>query len=242
MVISEALATRLWPGEPALGKVLILPWGPNIRMDVVGIAANVREYGPASDPQPTFYAALSQLPARGVQLAVRTTGDPMAVISLVKQAAARVDPAVPAVTFQTMETRFRERTAAPRFRTVLLGVFALLALVLAATGLYGVLAYLVATRIAEIGVRLALGASRREIAWIVLCRGGWLAGLGLLLGTAGALALSGVIRGLLFEVSPTDTGTFACVAATLGVVALAACLVPAWRAVTVDPASVLRQE
>ncbi len=242
VVINQVLAERMWPGESAVGKTLILPWDPAIRMEVVGVAANIKEFGPSADHRPTFYMPLAQFPARAAQLGVRTTGDPMAVVSLVKQAAAAVDPSVGISAFQTMESRYMSRTAAPRFRTVLLGVFGMLSLVMAATGLYGLLAYLVAQRSHELGVRLALGARPREVVWIVVRRGAWLAGLGIVCGIGGALALSGVIRGLLYQVSPTDVPTFAGVSVGLGLVALVASVAPAWRAASLDPLSVLRRD
>jgi len=242
VVINQALAERMWPGESAIGKTLVLPWDPEIRMEVVGVAANIREFGPASDHRATFYIPLAQLPARSVQLGVRTTGDPTAVVSLVKEAAAAVDPSVAISAFQTMESRLTSRTAAPRFRTVLLSVFGVLSLVMAATGLYGLLAYLIAQRSHELGIRLALGASPREVVWIVVRRGACLTGLGIVCGLAGALALSGAMRGLLYQVSPTDLPTFAGASLGLGLVAIIACVMPAWRAASLDPVAVLRQD
>lgn len=242
VVINHALAARLWPGETALGKPLVLPWDPAIRMEVVGIATDIREFGPASDPRPTFYVPLAQLPARSVQIGVRTAGDPIAVVSLVKQAAAEVDPSVPVSAFHTMESRFITRTAAPRFRTVLLSVFGVLSLLLAATGLYGLLACYVAQRSHELGVRLALGARAAQVVWVVVRRGTWLAGLGIACGLGGALALAGSMRSLLYQVSPTDLPTLAGAALLLGLVAVVACLLPAWRAASLDPVAVLRQE
>jgi len=242
VVINQALAKRLWPGEGALGKTLVLPWDPEIRMEVVGVAADIREFGPASDPRPTFYAPLAQLPARSVQIGVRTDGDPTAVVSLVKQAAAEVDRAVAISAFQTMESRFMSRTAAPRFRTVLLSVFGVLSLIVAATGLYGLLAYFVAQRSHELGVRLALGARGHQVVWVVVRRGAWLAGLGIACGLCGAVALSGTIRSLLYQVSPDDLPTFIGAALGLGLVAVVACLIPAWRAASLDPVAVLRRE
>ena len=242
VVVNQALADRLWPGEPVVGKTLVLPWDPEVRMEVVGVATNIKEQGPASSPRPTFYMALAQFPARSAQLGVRTAGDPLAVVSLVKQAAAGVDPAVAISAFQTMESRFVNRTAEPRFRTVLLSVFGALSLLMAATGLYGLLAYLVAQRSRELGIRLALGADRREVVWVVLRRGAGLAGIGVACGLGGALVLSGVMRSLLFQVSPTDPQTFAGMSLGLGLVALIACALPAWRAASLDPVEVLRQD
>jgi putative ABC transport system permease protein len=203
---------------------------------------DIKERGPAASPLPTFYMALAQFPARSAQLGVRTTADPLAVVSLVRQAAAEVDPTVAISAFQTMESRFVSRTAEPRFRTVLLSVFGAISLLVAATGLYGLLAYQVAQRSRELGIRLALGARRGEVIWVVLRRGAGLAGLGVAFGLGGAFALSGVMRSLLFEVSPTDAQTFAGMSLGLCLVALVACAQPAWRAASLDPVEVLRQE
>jgi predicted permease len=242
VVVNQALAERLWPGERAVGKTLVLPWSPDVRMEVVGVAADIKEHGPAASPRPTFYMALAQFPPRSAQLGVRTAGDPLAVVSLVKQAASAVDPTVAISAFQTMESRFVSRTAEPRFRTALLSVFGAISLLMAATGLYGLLSYLVAQRSRELGIRLALGARPADVIWVVLRRGAGLAGLGITFGLGGALALSGVMRSLLFEVSPTDAQTLTGMSLGLGLVALVACAQPAWRAASLDPAEVLRQE
>jgi putative ABC transport system permease protein len=242
VVINQVLADRLWPNQPALGKTLVLPWDPEVRMEVVGVVANIREFGPAADPRPTFYPPLAQLPARGVQVGVRTAGDPTAVVSLVKQVAREVDPNVAISGFQTMETRFAARTAAPRFRTVLLAVFGLLALALAATGLFSLLAYLAARREHELGIRLALGARPMAVTRLLLRRGVALSAAGIAIGAATSLAVSGVMRSLLFQVSPTDLSAFAAASAALALVAVAACLLPAWRAGRLDPVVTLRRE
>ena len=216
VVVNQALAERMWPGESAMGKVLVLPWSPEVRMEVVGIVANIREFGPASDPRPTFYPPLGQLPARSIQLGVRTAGDPMAVVSLVKQVASSVDRSVAVTAFQTMESRFARRTAAPRFRTVLLSIFGALSLVLAATGLYGLLSYLVAQRSHDLGVRLALGARPASLVWLVVRRGAWLAGLGFALGLCGGRAISGLMPSLLHQIEADDLPTIAAVSGRAG--------------------------
>lgn len=242
VVINKALADRVWPNQSALGRTLVLPWDPDVRMEVVGIVANIREFGPAADSRPTFYPPLAQLPARGIQVGVRTAGEPMAVVSLVKQAAREVDPTVAISTFQTMDTRFATRTASPRFRTVLLVVFGLVSLVLAATGLFSLLTYLAAQRERDLGLRLALGARPIAVVWLILRRGLGLAAMGLAAGLVASLALSGVMRSMLFHVSPTDFSAYAGASAVLALVALAACIPPAWRAARMDPVAVLRRE
>jgi predicted permease len=242
VVINQALADRLWPHQLALGKTLVLPWDPDVRLEVVGVVANIREFGPAADPRPTFYPPLAQIQATGVQVGVRTTGDPVAIVSLVKQAAREVAPDVAISAFQTMDTRFATRTAAPRFRTVLLAVFGVLALALAASGLFSLLSYLAAQRERELGIRLALGARQGAVTWLILRRGLALAAGGIAAGAAAGLALSGVMRSLLFQVSPTDLAAFGGASAALALVAVAACLLPAWRAGRLDPVVTLRRE
>jgi predicted permease len=242
VVINQALADRQWPHQQPLGKALVLPRQPVVRMEVVGIVANIREFGPAADPTPTFYPSIAQLPAGGVQVGVRTMGDPTAVVSLVKQSAREVDRNVSFWDFQTLETRFATRTAEPRFRTVLHAVFGLLGLALAATGLFSLLAFVAARRERELGIRLALGARPIRVTWLILRHGIGLAGSGITIGTIVSFAVASVMRGLLFQVSPTDFSAFGGAAAALALVAVAACLLPAWRAARLNPVSVLRRE
>lgn len=241
-VVNKALADRLWPGEDPIGKPLVLPWDPEVRMDVVGVAANIREFGPAADYRPTFYAPLAQLPALAVQLGVRTSGPPMAVASLVKRVINETNGSIIVSTVQTMQSRFATRTSAPRFRTALLSVFALIALVVAAAGLHGLLAFMVAERANELGVRLALGAPRATLLWLVVSRATRLAGVGLALGLLGGRSLSGLMPSLLYRVTAGDLPTFLSVAAALALVVLVSSAAPAWRAASLDPVTVLRRE
>jgi ABC-type antimicrobial peptide transport system permease subunit len=153
-----------------------------------------------------------------------------------------VDRNIPISGFHTMESRLSDRIAIPRFRTWLLGVFAVISLIMASMGLYGVLAYLVVLRTHEVGIRIALGASGAGVLRMIIRKGMLLAALGTAIGIAGSLALGRIVRNILFQISPGDAATYVAVTAALLLVALAACIVPALRATRVDPLVALRSE
>jgi ABC-type antimicrobial peptide transport system permease subunit len=173
---------------------------------------------------------------RAMSFVVRTRGEPMAQAEAVRRKVREVNSEIP-VKFTTMEERLAQTVASPRFRGILLGVFAGLAVLLAMAGIYGVMAYM-----AEIGLRMALGAPRANIVRMVLKTGAQLAAWGLALGFAGALAATRLVASMLFGIKATDPSTFAIMAAAVGLVAIAACGIPAWRATRVDPLEALRQE
>jgi putative ABC transport system permease protein len=175
-------------------------------------------------------------------IVTRTTNEPGAIVSSLRQAVARVDAAQPVYNVRRYDDFVAQSVAKPRFNLTLLLVFAMAAIVLAAIGIYGVLAYAVGRRTHEIGVRMALGAQARDVPWLVLRHGLGLVGLGLAIGFAAALGLVRVMENLLFGVSARDPWTFVGVALVLWVVAAVACLVPAWRAARVDPMVALRYE
>jgi putative ABC transport system permease protein len=245
VIINEALARKSFPGENPLGHVMFCgfdSWPPK-GMTIVGIAGEEHQAGPEKPAQPEILMPYTQHPraTNNFNLLARTSGDPSALMEAVRRKIHERDPEVP-VKFTTMEATVAEGVAAPRFRMVLLGLFAGLAVCLAMAGVYGVMSYTVGQRSSEIGLRMALGASTRDVLRLVLGEGLMLAGIGVAIGLAAAVAASRLLASLLFEVKPTDPATYLAVAAVLGVVALAACYVPAWRAARVDPLVALRQE
>ncbi|AHG87967.1 permease [Gemmatirosa kalamazoonensis] len=247
-IISASLARRLWPNESALGKRFSCCVGDGVRVwrEVVGVSRDVRHYL-TDPPRDEMYVPYEQTPPQtwiwfgnGITLVARTVGDAGPVLPNVRRAVAAVDPTLPVYDLRTYDDLRRIASAQNRFATLLFSAFALLALTLAAVGIYGVLAYLVAQRTAEIAVRLAIGARRRDVLALVLQQGARLAAVGMMLGLALAAAGSRALASLLFGVQPTDPLTYTVVVVALGAVALAACLVPARRASAVEPHAVLR--
>jgi len=242
-IVNQALAAQFWPGEDAMGKTLVLPWGDGIPMEIVGIAADIRQRGPDDTPLPTFYMSYEQFPVMAdVRLAVRARGDTEAIAGGVRDTFREMDPTLALARFDTMESLFADRVALPRFRAWLLSLFSVLAFVLAVTGLYGVLAYFVSQRTHELGIRMALGADAGSLTGLVVRRGMTLAGLGIVLGLPAGLGGARLVQSLLFETAPLDPAILAAVGGALALAALAACVVPALRATRVDPLTALRAE
>ncbi len=246
-IINEAMAKHYWPGEDPLGKRFHLygrddnfPW-----MTIIGVVADVREFSPTREAEPIMYFPIAQFAYPDGILrdwVVRTTGDPVRIASSVPAAVWSVDKNLPVTRMRTMEEVRSISLASQRMNLLLFGLFAALALALATIGIYGVLAYSVAQRTREIGIRLALGAHRKDVLRLVISQGMRLASLGILLGLFGAFALTRLMSGMIYGVSSTDPVTFVAVAALLGVVAIAACYIPARRATRVDPMVALRYE
>jgi putative ABC transport system permease protein len=243
-IVSEGLAKRIWPGEDAIGKYIRLgeptrPW-----KQVIGISGDIRHSG--LDATERLQVYLPERHSFGAQtvmlLVVRTAGDPAALTSAVHNAVREVDPLQPITKVATMERVIAKSTAQRRLGVVLFIVFGGIALILAAAGIYGVLAGSVEERTREFGVRSALGATPVAIVSIVLRSAGRLAVLGIVLGVGGAVALSGYLRTLLYGIEPTDPLAAALAVGVVSVVVVAACLVPARRAVRVDPMTALRAD
>jgi putative ABC transport system permease protein len=229
-------------GVPLLGKRVVFPFMPGQEMEVVGIVGNEQYDAIDRAPQPVLYFPQSQGPSTNFTLLLRTAGDPAGMIPSVVAAVAELDPSIPVYQRMSMEDILGRSEAVFRRRSVLalIGGFAASALLLAAVGLYGVLTQTVAQRTREIGVRVALGAGRAEIAGEVLRRGLAPVGIGIATGLAGSLALGRYLGGLLYGTSATDPLTLSVVAAALAVTALAACVIPARRALRVNPVDALR--
>jgi putative ABC transport system permease protein len=241
VMVNQAIARHRWPGTDPVGRRVSFDDG-RTWATVVGIVGDTRESGldrPAGDG---IYLPLTQNPLLAGTLIARTSGDPMNIARTVVQRLYEIDPDQPAGRIRSLETVRADSIAAPRLVARLLGLFAAIALVIATTGIGGVIALTVSQRTHEFGVRLAIGARPLDILRMVLGQGIRLAAAGVGLGLAGSLALNRVLEGLLFGVAPTDPLTFGVVAAVLVFAAVAACLLPAQRAAGVDPQRALRAE
>ena len=253
-IVNETLARTMWPGENPIGKrFACCEAGPKGRKDpvwheVVGVVADVRAWGLDRQVQPEFYIPLAQMPAsawdwigRTMDLVVRIRGGAVPIHEL-QSTVASVAPAVPIYRLSTMQQKISSTLERSHFDTFLLALFATTALLLSSVGIYGVLSYMVAQRTRDIGIRMALGASQTQIVWDVLGFGMRLAGIGLAIGLAAALAGTRLLSSLLYGVRPTDAVTFAAVSFILLVVAVIASYLPAHRATRVDPMAALRYE
>jgi predicted permease len=238
VIVNESFARRFWPGQDPIGKRLDNGDAPRT---VIGVARDSRTRSVTAEPGPYFYLPYLQRTQANMTLEVRTTGDPTAIIPAVRREVTALDPDLPVQT-STMEGTLALSLLPQRVGATLLGMFSVLGLGLASIGLYGVMAYAVAQRTRELGIRVALGAQARDIYRVVLAQGMSLLTVGLAIGMGAALLLTRLARGLLVGVSPTDPLTLGGVAASLLVVGLLASYVPARRATRVDPLVALREE
>jgi putative ABC transport system permease protein len=244
ILVNEALASRFWPNQDAIGKRLDFEEdsGKQVWREIVGVVGNVKHKGLATEVMPEAYFPYNQDPENFMGLVVRTASDPMSMIPAIRNQVLSIDKDQPVSDIMTMEQRLAKSVAASRFVMLLLGSFSVLALGLAAVGIYGVMSYLVTQRTQEIGVRMALGAQKRDVLKLVVRRGMVLAIIGTAIGLVASLALTRLMRSLLFEVTPTDWLTFVITSVVLLTVALLACYIPARRATKVDPLVALRYE
>jgi putative ABC transport system permease protein len=243
VIVNESFVKRFFPGEDPLGRRVTFndPSGPNARWQtIVGVVADTKRGGFEREPWAETYFPMAQSPDPRVFVLLRTAGDPSALIAAARSAVWSIDRNQAIAGIRTVPEMLAQREANRRFTTLLLGVFAAVALVLAIIGTYGVIAHATAQRTQEIGIRMALGADRRMILRLVLTGGIRIAAAGLVIGLFGALGLTQVLSGLLFGVSARDPLTFVVVPGTLLVVALAACWIPARRAMRVEPVIALR--
>ena len=243
-LVSRALAARIWPGESAIGKKIRMGGPTRPWRTVIGVTANVRHSGLDAAVTQQFYVPERQWFFSDNQevLVVRTQGDPSAMAGVVRQAIRSIDPAQPVVKLAAMEQVIAASTAQRRLALVLFGCFAIAAMLLAVAGIYGVLAGNVAERTREIGLRSALGATPRNILQLIIGQGARLAVVGLAAGLFGAFVLTKSLQTLLFGVGPYDPATLVGATLLLMVTTLAACLVPALRAVRVDPSQAFRSD
>jgi predicted permease len=245
-VVNQALARRVFPGEDPVGKRINFGGkggdGQPIWVEIVGVVSDVRSIELNAEPEPEVYASHLQVPFEGMSFVVRSSVEPESLAPAVREAVRAVDGAQPVSEVRPMEQLVSDAAAQPRLNFLLLGVFAGVALLLAAAGIYGVMSYAVTQRTHEIGIRIALGAQGRDVLRFVVGQGMALALVGVAAGLFGALLLTRLMSSLLYGVSATDPLTFAAVSLLLTLVALAACLVPARRATKVDPMVALRYE
>jgi putative ABC transport system permease protein len=252
-IINETMARRFFPGEDPIGQRITLSVvsGEQPR-EIVGVVRDIPTRRSTPDPQPVMYTSyLQQAPTyRGpsgntfgqMTFLMRTSGDPMRLVPAARNAVAEVEPDRPISAVQTMEQYWDGGIIDKWYLALVVGMFAFIATTLAAIGIYGVMAYSVAQRTREIGIRMALGASPRKILALIGGRAAVLISFGVLLGLAGSLMLSRLIASQLWGIQPTDTATFTAVSLLLIAVALLACFVPARRAIQVDPTGALRTE
>jgi predicted permease len=244
MLINDVLARREFPGENPVGQFVGMPDGP---WEIVGVVDSVRQFGPELEPDPQFFADFRQWPeARifplGPYYVVRTDGDPLAIVPIVRSAARQLEAEAGLYNVATLEQLIGNRVARPRLYAVLLGIFAAVAFALAVVGLYGVMAYGVTERTREIGIRMALGAQRRDVLRLVLGQSLAVVCVGIALGLGGAALLTRFLQGLLFGITPLDATTFVAVAAVFAGTAALAAYVPARRAAAIDPLLAIRDE
>jgi putative ABC transport system permease protein len=252
-VVDTSFARRFWPNGDAIGQRVAVDTIPNVKPQaprwrtIVGVVGHVKHYALDVEGREQIYFPHEQ-PLYGVYvprdmtLAVRTSLDPTSVTSAIRERVFAIDKGLPLYNIATMDQLVSNSIAQPRLNLSLLVAFAVLALVLAAVGVYGVMAYAVTQRTQEFGIRMALGASSADVLRQVFFEGGRLAALGLGLGLIAALALTRLMASLLYDVKPSDPVSISVAAAVLAVVALAACYIPARRATRVDPIVALRYE
>ncbi len=239
-VVNQTLARRRWPGEDPIGKRVSFDEGKRW-VTIVGIVGDTKDFALNQPARDEIFGPMEQFPSVG-SLLVRTSTDPMQLGNLIRKAVHEVDPQTAIANFETLEQARNDTLASPRVMTTLLGLFAALALLIAATGIGGILALSVNQRIHEIGVRLALGAQPGDVLVMIIRQGMALVLAGLVFGAVGAIFMTRPLETWLFEVTPTDPLTFAIVCAVLGLSAFAACYVPAQRATRIDPLIALRHE
>ncbi len=242
LVINETMAQTLFPDEDPIGRQVVVDLGEDVTFDVVGVVGNVRISGPRYNPRLAMYGSYSQRPYYTMRVAMRTATEPTSIGRAVRTAVWNQDRDIPVAELSTMDDLIARSVSRDKVMAVSLTMFATVAMSLAAIGLYGVLAYYVSRRAREIGIRMALGAGAGDIVRLVLKRGVVLVAVGIALGLVGAFWVTRLIQQMLFDIEPTDPVTFLGVSLFFATIALVACLIPAWRALRVDPLAALATE
>jgi putative ABC transport system permease protein len=243
MAINQTMARKYWPNENPVGqRVTMKDWGPPLTGEIVGVVGDVKTNGLDVAVGPMIYWPYFQFPQLFNTIVVRSEGDPLRLVPALKGAIWAIDKNQPISKTETLDQTLAESLARRRLYMILLGVFSCAALVLAALGIYGMVSYSVSQRTHEMGIRLAIGAERRDVLWLVLGEGARVALLGIAVGIASGLALTRLMSNLLFGVSATDPLTFAGVAMLLALAALAGSYIPARRALRGNPMVALRHE
>ncbi|HUF27219.1 MAG TPA: ABC transporter permease [Gemmatimonadaceae bacterium] len=245
VVLNETAARTIFPGEDPIGRTIQIGvplFGQGRFGEVIGVVGDVRYRNPENPAAADAYISSRQAPSPGAVLLVKTAGDPTAIVPGVRALVRAINPNIPLFDIRTMEERLNGVLARARFSSAMLAIFAGCALLLAAIGLYGVMAYAVVQRTREIGIRVALGAERRTVVGGVVRQAMTLVAVGIVVGLGASLALSRLLGGMLYETSAVDPATFLVVPLVLAAVALAASVVPAWLATRIEPATALRYE
>jgi putative ABC transport system permease protein len=243
-IISEALARRYFPNQDPLGRQMRFGFPPNsnVSREIVGIVGDIRDVALSRKPGPMMYVPFAQAPLYGSEVVVRSSLSASSVAAGIRQAVGSIDKSLPVTDIESLSDALGQSISQERFRTFLLASFSAIALVLAAVGIFGVISYSAAQRTHEIGIRIALGAERRDVLRLILGQGTKLALVGLGIGVVAAFLLTRLMSSLLYSISATDPLTFASVTIILLSVALTACYIPARRAMRVDPIVALRHD
>jgi putative ABC transport system permease protein len=242
VIVSETFISRFFPNEDPIGKRIHVTQGPQTWREIVGVVGDTKQYGLDKQSPAQVYEPMAQMPFSFMTFVVKTTSNPMALGRSIEQRIQRVDPEQPVTMVRPMQQILDQSIANSRTGMMLLSVFGAVALLMAATGLYGVMAYSVTQRTREIGLRMALGAERGRVLRLVIGHGMLLTSIGLVLGLAGSFLLTRLLHEFLYETSPTDPAVFAGISLTLAGISLLACYIPAWRASKVEPVIALRHE
>ncbi|HKP13968.1 MAG TPA: FtsX-like permease family protein, partial [Blastocatellia bacterium] len=243
VIVNETLAREMFPDQDPIGQRLVINMSKTpVPTEIIGVVGDVKHAGLDAPPRAMSYWPHVELPYSGMMLVARTEGDPLNYVTAVRGEVQALDNDQPIASVYTMEQLMSESVARSRFSTTLLAIFAGIALILAAVGIYGVMSYAVTQRTHEIGIRMALGANSRAVMGMVIRQGMTIVVIGVAVGLAASFALTQTLSSLLFGVSAKDPLTFAAIAVVLTAVALAACAIPARRATKVDPMVALRYE